>query len=332
MSNKQSQDGVPVLLLKTKSTPHDGYEEYFSNPSTGSFCPTFVPVLEHRFQQDALQVVKSKIETKGSFADESGDVQQPFYGGIIFTSQRAVEAFSEVVTDIRTNGSQLSPQLSPDTPLYVVGPATARGLRALNLPCPIVGEETGNGEALAACIQKDYWERARGRGTAGENATLPLLFLVGEQRRDIIPRTLSSETLPAGQRIEVVELVVYETGEMHSFRESFRSIWSTNVERNVPEQWIIIFSPAGCRATLETLGLIDLQTGRANTQLLPPHNTHIATIGPTTRDFLMKEFGFRPDVCALKPSPQGVGEGIREYTQQRARVHGIEQNFATQIT
>jgi len=45
----------------------------------------------------------------------------------------------------------------------------------------------------------------------------PLLFLVGEQRRDIIPKTLTSPSLPPDRLIQVDELVVYETGVMESF-------------------------------------------------------------------------------------------------------------------
>ena len=38
--------------------------------------------------------------------------------------------------------------------------------------------------------------------------------------------------------------------------------------------------------------------------------THIATIGPTTRDFLKEEYDFEPDVTSPKPSPEGLSEGI----------------------
>ena len=38
----------------------------------------------------------------------------------------------------------------------------------------------------------------------------------------------------------------------------------------------------------------------------------IATIGPTTRDYLRQQFGFEADVCAKTPTPRGLEEGIEE--------------------
>lgn len=89
---------IPILLLKTKSTPHDGYEEYFSTvkgkDGKQSFEPAFVPVLEHQFQEEALTIVRSLVERK-----EISKNADATYGGLIFTSQRAVEAFAKVMDD-----------------------------------------------------------------------------------------------------------------------------------------------------------------------------------------------------------------------------------------
>jgi len=100
--NKSNSDGertwnVPVLLLKTKSTPHDGYEEYFSVKGKGgkwSYEPMFVSVLEHRFQEEALGTVAELLKNR-EISKNAG----ARYGGLIFTSQRAVEAFARVVED-----------------------------------------------------------------------------------------------------------------------------------------------------------------------------------------------------------------------------------------
>ena len=96
---------IPVLLLKTRSTPHDTYEEHFvsldteqtlqegtdaSHTSEQLFFPTFVPVLEHRTYDDNLQKIK-RLLVEGALGEQ--------YGGMIFTSQRAVEAFTKVVEE-----------------------------------------------------------------------------------------------------------------------------------------------------------------------------------------------------------------------------------------
>lgn len=147
----------------------------------------------------------------------------------------------------------------------------------------------------------------------------PVLFLVGEQRRDIIPKTLMNPELPSTQRIQVDELEVYATGVMESFEGDFRRLLEDTEEREV--RWVVVFSPTGCEAMLRVLGMLDSQTGRVRTGergggcgvRKGKRKTYIATIGPTTRDFLRKTFGFEPDVCAEKPSPEGIREGIEKF-------------------
>jgi len=298
------QRRIPIFLLKTKSVPVDTYEEHFAVLENGQYAPFFVPVLEHRFKQDALDQVRQHI-VNGDFTSPDGGAR-PKYGALIFTSQRAVEAFTNIVEDIRGDSRHsLGLCLPENVPLYVVGPATARGLRALNLPNQILGEETGNGDALSLFILEHYNGLQPGAGKPG------ILFLVGEKRRDIIPNTLQSTGLPQDKRSEVHELVIYETGEMQSFQTDFSALWRKQADGGNLRQWVVVFSPQGCRAMLESLGLLGLTTGRALPQT--PRDISIATIGPTTRDYLIREFDFTPDVCAEKPSPQGIAEAIRSF-------------------
>lgn len=318
-------DQIPVLLLKTRSTPHDGYEEHFSDPANGNFHPVFVPVLEHKFQEHALRRLKTLLRSRQHGAQPDPEGQFP-YGGIIFTSQRAVEAFSRIITELRDEGQKCFDPLVKEFPLYVVGPATARGLRSLELPCAIVGDDSGNGEALAQAILQDYTSRPFGHGFA----KLPLLFLVGEQRRDVIPKTLQSAGLDERERIQVDETIIYETGEMQSFRDDFREVLAASAQKGPPEIWVVVFSPTGCKAMLETLDLMPGGKSKDGTSAQP--STHIVTIGPTTRDYLVNDFDFAPDVCASKPSPEGVGDAIRSVKRSRARSAALEQNFATQMT
>jgi hypothetical protein len=97
MSSKSSgaEGRAPIFLLKTKSTPNDGYEEQFSAEKDGlQFKPVFVPVLEHQFLEPCLDVVRELLQSKqiGRYAGKE-------YGGMIFTSQRAVEAFVKLVEE-----------------------------------------------------------------------------------------------------------------------------------------------------------------------------------------------------------------------------------------
>ncbi|KAF3763758.1 tetrapyrrole biosynthesis, uroporphyrinogen III synthase [Cryphonectria parasitica EP155] len=301
----KTNDGIPILLLKTKSTPGDGYEEIFAQTQQGPhFEPAFVPVLEHRFEQDGMGEIETMLKSK-----MIGRHFGAAYGGLVFTSQRAVEAFTKIVQDGR-GGDRQWPHLC-EVPVYSVGPATTRALKAVpsDPALQVFGEHTGNGDNLARFILDHYddWYSDRPE----ENPAL--LFLVGEQRRDIIPKTLMNPELPEEKRIRVDEVVVYGTGVMESFADDFKKRLLETRERSMV--WIVVFSPTGCDAMLQVLGLLDETTGKAKPKE-PGRTRFIATIGPTTRDYLKRTFDFEPDVCSKKPSPEGVLEGIKQFMSQ----------------
>jgi uroporphyrinogen-III synthase len=99
---------LPVLFLKTRSHPHDAYEEYFSGSPSGDgangaegsipvFLPEFVPVLEHRPSSENLARLLELL-SDGRLSEQ--------YGGMIFTSQRAVEAWADVVKRVERGTEQ----------------------------------------------------------------------------------------------------------------------------------------------------------------------------------------------------------------------------------
>lgn len=191
-------------------------------------------------------------------------------------------------------------------PIYSVGPATTRALKAVpqQPPLQIFGEHTGNGDSLAQFILGHYGEWYKDRQTRP-----PLLFVVGEKRRDAIPKTLMDDGLPGEKRIQVDETVVYGTS-VRAFGEDFRQALSAAEDH--PARWVVVFSPSGCDSMLADLGLLDKETGRAG-PLEAGRRTFVATIGPTTRSYLMKKFDFEPDVCAEEPSPEGIRSGITRF-------------------
>lgn len=336
----------PILLLKTRSSPNDGYDEFFT---ANNYTPTFVPVLEHRFNDKNLAHVRSLFTTGAFNASDNSNAKTPSpkYGGMIFTSQRAVEGFANMISQHgRTSNSTPNytsqsisksksksksnrstkltiylpvPTHSQDIPLYTVGPATARTLTTLrnaHLPSSTIhGADTGTGEKLAHLMLQHYNAL---HNAEDENPTL--LFLVGEQRRDIIPRTLMDPNLPPNMRIPVEEIVVYETGEMESFEGDFKKVVelaeaeSKGKGKGKGEDvtWVVVFSPSGCEAMLRVLELGPYAKDDGGHE-----NVFVATIGPTTRDHL-RGLGFEPHVCAEKPTPKGVEEGIRRFMEERA--------------
>lgn len=163
---------------------------------------------------------------------------------------------------------------------------------------PIIGAEAGTGDVLVRIILKDYNERYPPASTETDKPAL--LFLAGEQRRDVIPQTLAKEKIPHE------EITVYETSEKASFEPDLKRTLERLSELERRMVWIAVFSPAGCDALVRTVRAF---TGRGGSG----KEVRVATIGPTTRDYLRDKYGFDAHVCADKPSPEGLGEGINAY-------------------
>ncbi|ROT42723.1 uroporphyrinogen-III synthase [Sodiomyces alkalinus F11] len=309
-SNKR--DAVPVFLLKTKSATADSYEELFSEHRDGGplFEPTFVPVLQHEFKDDGLEFARDVLRH-----GKVGIHETASFGGLVFTSQRAVETFANLVAEpMGTAGEPSWPNIQ-SVPVYSVGPATTRALKAIpQTPgLQVHGSHTGVGDALAPFILDHY-----GAFYAGRSPKPPLLFLVGEQRRDVIPKVLMDPALPVDRRIEVTEVVVYSTNVMRSFAENFVHVLEATSGR--PMRWIVVFSPTGCGEMLRGLGILDEVTGRAKAKIKEDdRSTFVATIGPTTRDHLWQVYGFKADVCAEHPTAEGVYREITNSIESQAQ-------------
>lgn len=141
----------------------------------------------------------------------------------------------------------------------------------------------------------------------------PMLFLVGEQRRDVIPKRLMDQNLPDDRRIAVKEVEMYETREMETFTDDLREVLHEINSRSTV--WLVVFSPAGCESMLKAIGFLDAD-GNVRPDNKQAEHILVATIGPTTRDCL-KGFGFAPHVCAEQPSPDGVLQAIAQYYDRK---------------
>ena len=144
----------------------------------------------------------------------------------------------------------------------------------------------------------------------------PVLFLVGEKRRDVIPRMLMDPELPERERVQVDEMEVYRTGELEEFEFQFTQTLARTKSDSL--RWVVVFSPTAGEGMFGGLGWLDKANGRVKADIMGPgRRTFIACIGPTTREYLVQEFGFEPDVVAKKPSPQGVKDGIERFMMER---------------
>ncbi|KAL8763056.1 MAG: hypothetical protein Q9184_001083 [Pyrenodesmia sp. 2 TL-2023] len=326
---------IPIILLKNASNGHtDPYTTHFpshSSPLNGTYQPMYVPVLEHTLH---IQPILGALEVFSEVQSYDDATTFFTYGGLIFTSQRAVEAFasaldhlSSAVESGSTSGKSILLGLENLTiPLYAVGPATALSLKHIKesfLPrCRILGgKDAGTGEILAEVILKDYnasyTESTADGSTEKESGKVkkPLLFLTGAKHRDIIPVTLT--TAPSKQRIDVQEMIVYASNEAPDFASNLSTALCATAA--APFRWIVVFSPTGVDQLLRALGWLDdksiTRIGPDNSNWVFRH-TFIASIGPTTRDFMKKRLDFEVDVCAENPSPEGVRQGIEDYMRK----------------
>ena len=329
---------IPILLLKSPSPnpATDPYTTHLTSSSSNSptrttytYIPLYTPVLTHTLLPDAL-ISLLLTHLQSSQSQQTPKSQPPFpYGALIFTSQRAVAAFSTALTapPIRNRVSKLRELEGVD--FYTVGPATERALvdvRDKWVPgCRVFGgKDAGSGEVLAGIMlgRGGVEGMYRTRKEGGSGILKPVLFLTGEKRRDIIPRTLmDAPGLREDERIQVDEMVVYETRELEEFEFGFgKMLRETDIGADTAGvRWIVVFSPTAGRGMLKALGWLGNNEVKVKKESVGggERKTFVACIGPTTREYLESEFGFEADVVAGKPSPEGVREGIERFMREK---------------
>lgn len=190
------------------------------------------------------------------------------YSGLIVTSQRSVEAIGQVLPQL---GDEQRSSLF-GMPIYTVGPATHKAIESLGFH-HVLGSESGNGDSLASYILD----------RRPSNELKPLFFPVGDKRRDIISRRMSE----AGTPLE--EMIVYETVTAATFENEF----ARTVKEAGPVDWMVFFSPAGADVALDYIK-------RSN------NATRLATIGPTTEDYLVTQWNIKPSVVSPKPDAESL--------------------------
>ncbi|EPX71474.1 uroporphyrinogen-III synthase Ups1 [Schizosaccharomyces octosporus yFS286] len=159
-------------------------------------------------------------------------------------------------------------------PVFTVGPATDDSIRRLGFQ-QTYGRDCGRGEVLADLIQ-DWYQKT--------NPSKPLLFLMGEKHRDTIPKRLGKD------RVE--ELVVYVTQEIEQSQCQISDI----IKEHPEIDWIVVFSPTQLCSSLAS------------------YSRKLATIGPTTGDYLQK-LGIEPSLVSSAPNPVSLASDINVYDQ-----------------
>lgn len=227
------------------------------------------------------------------------DLHQAFrfgqHSGLIFTSQRAVEAWSTTLSRAQDEDQSTQTRWS-QVPHYVVGQATATSL--LSLPSEhaptqsqVLGQDSGHADALAEFIATNH--------TA---AKAPLLYLTGDKRRDVIPEALNKAN------IAFREICVYQTATDPAFASNFTALVdgysATHHTESQTQLWIVLFSPSGANAALPLL--------QERQHLWRNNRLSLAALGPTTATHLQKEFDIEPHAVASSPKPDLLAQAIKD--------------------
>ncbi|PKI85218.1 uroporphyrinogen-III synthase [Malassezia vespertilionis] len=277
-----------VAYLMTHHKPKEYAQEY---------CIVSFPVLSHTL--DNISDVAQKIIKYG----ES-------YDGVVLTSQRAVQAWTEAVKHISMKCKDV-PRFQ--VPFYTVGPATMKALQDAQIPSllapeGIVGEDAGTGSDLAHRIAEGMQKTLPRSGD-----TYKLLYLVGDKLSSGLQDTLT--TLHA--RVELDKMRVYTTTKDDRFAAHCRVLskelqhCSGKVHGSAPD-WLVFFSPSGGDYALPDLrayGWIPAP----GTPALPTH-PKIGCIGPTTAAWVRERLGMEPDAVAAQPSPAALRDAILDAT------------------
>lgn len=246
-----------VLLLKNKTVPIDPYETNFQQ---NGFDVDFIPLIEHKhLPQECLEIFQN-----ATFLE---NLQH-----IVISSQRTVECLNESIMPRLTSDQQEALQ---NKTIYTVGPATASFLERCGFKDVRGGINAGNGGVLADLIIEEL-ERDK-------FALYPeILLLVGETRRDIIPKKLASVGLKPR------EVVTYTTSTLVDNLQRFKQSFS-------PHSWVVFFSPQGADEIVDYLKKVPVK---------------VASIGPTTEKVLT-ERGLSSTVVSSKPEPHSLTNSLK---------------------
>ncbi|XP_017799914.1 uroporphyrinogen-III synthase isoform X1 [Papio anubis] len=206
---------MKVLLLKDAKEDDCGQDPYIRELGLYGLEATLIPVLSFEFL------------SLSSFSEKLSHPED--YGGLIFTSPRAVEAAQLCLE--KNNKTEVWERSLKEKwnakSVYVVGNATASLVSKIGLDTE--GETCGNAEKLAEYI------------CSRESSALPLLFPCGNLKREILPKALKDKG------IAMESVTVYQTIPHPGIQGNLNSYYS---QQGVPAS-ITFFSPSGLTYSLK---------------------------------------------------------------------------------
>ncbi|XP_051771396.1 uroporphyrinogen-III synthase [Ctenopharyngodon idella] len=253
---------MKVLLLKEPRESENEADPYIKELASCGHTAALIPVLSFKFV---------------SLSELSERLFQPErFGGLIFTSPRAVEAVKICLDSHKHKWDTVKDKWNAKS-VYVVGKATASLVEDLGLH-PL-GEETGTADTLSLLIlQRENQE------------ILPLFFPCGSIKREVLPTALRKNRVP------LETLTVYQTSEHPDLQKNITDYFT---QQGVPAS-VAFFSPSGVTFCLD---LVKRLSGPQLEQI------KFAAIGPTTADALQSH-GLTVTCCAEKPTAKHLAAAI----------------------
>lgn len=260
---------MKVLLLKDAKEDDCGQDPYIKELALYGLEAILIPVLSFEFL------------SLSSFAEKLSHPED--YGGLIFTSPRAVKAVELCLEkDNKTEGWEKSLKEKWNTKsVYVVGKATASLVNKIGLD--FKGENCGNAEKLAEYI------------CSRESPALPLLFPCGTLKREALLNMLKDKGVP------MENITVYQTIPHPGIQGNLHSYYS---KQGIPA-CVTFFSPSGLRYSLRHIQEL---SGDSIDQI------KLAAIGPTTARALAAK-GLHVSCTAESPTPRSLAIAIRTALQ-----------------
>ncbi|XP_074015089.1 uroporphyrinogen-III synthase isoform X2 [Numenius arquata] len=266
---------MKVLLLKDPKDKDSGPDPYIKELGLYGFEATLIPVLSFEFI--SLESLFEKLS------------HPECYGGLVFTSPRALEAIKICLKENSKDEAWLKSlkQRWKTKPTYVVGKATAALVEEIGLIPQ--GEKSGNAEKLAEYI------------CSKKPNSSALLFPCGALKREVLPTALREKGIP------LESLTVYQTTQHTDLQESLSSYFS---QQGIPAS-VVFFSPSGVKFCLQHIQ-----------KLSGDFLNHIkfAAIGPATAEAL-EAAGIPVPCTAESPTPQDLAAGLQKVLhRQNCRV------------
>lgn len=226
----------------------------------------------------SIPVLAFKYDNEKELSQKLQDPNK--YGGMVVTSQRAVEAMELCVANFVSHEVWRDEvaKLWKEKPIYVVGKATAKAVSE-KLGLNSTGDDAGNADALVPFILQSFTPDSD-----------PLLFPCGNLRRETIPTAMAK----AGVALDSIH--VYSTCADPNVKNLLEDLTK---EKGVPS-YAVFFSPSGVNFTQDILSGI-----------LEWDSVKLIAIGKTTAE-AMKNKGWKVFAVSEQPNAHCLAKCIMQ--------------------